>query len=426
MIKKLVQAKTTWKYMRHHVKKYIEECPVCQKVNTDRITTNTTPFTTATYEPMARINIDEIGPLVPDDDGNLHILVVIDCFTRFVELYPVKNTGAGEVSKKLIDFIGRYGAPRHIMSDKGTAFVNDTIRSLVELTGSQMLYSIAYSKQENALVERANKEVGRHLRAIIAHVKEDRQWSQYLPLVQRIMNASIHESIGVSPAQLLFGNAVDLDRGLFLEQPAGVDENGKPLFNGKVGAWMKRLLEVQAAFLQIARATQYSKDTNHIQDIPEGEQATEYPINSYVLRMYPDALGKNLPPTKLHTMWEGPFRVVGHVGQEYEIMSLITSQKSKTHVSRLKPFTYDPEFVNPFEVALMDKRLSIVETIISHTGKWTKLDKMKFKVKWVGEENPTKEDWENLKKNAVLHEYMRQKGAEQYIPKAFRQVQEIV
>jgi len=34
-------------------------------------------------------------------------------------------------------------------------------------------------------------------------------------MVQRILNATVHESIGVSPAQLLFGNAIDLDRGLF-------------------------------------------------------------------------------------------------------------------------------------------------------------------------------------------------------------------
>jgi hypothetical protein len=33
------------------------------------------------------------------------------------------------------------------------------------------------------------------------------------------MNSSIHESIGIPPAQLQFGNAVDLDHGIFLQVP---------------------------------------------------------------------------------------------------------------------------------------------------------------------------------------------------------------
>ena len=43
-----------------------------------------------------------------------------------------------------------------------------------------------------------------------------KRWSDVLPLVQRIMMAEPNEVIGVSPAQLLFGNSIQLDRGIFL------------------------------------------------------------------------------------------------------------------------------------------------------------------------------------------------------------------
>ena len=43
-----------------------------------------------------------------------------------------------------------------------------------------------------------------------------KRWSDELPLVQRIMMAEPNEVIGVSPAQLLFGNLIQLDRGIFL------------------------------------------------------------------------------------------------------------------------------------------------------------------------------------------------------------------
>jgi hypothetical protein len=60
-------------------------------------------------------------------------------------------------------------------------------------------------------VERANKEVMRHLTAIIFDKRVNTAWSsEYLPLVQRIMNAKVHDTIGVSPAELLFGKAINL------------------------------------------------------------------------------------------------------------------------------------------------------------------------------------------------------------------------
>ena len=44
-----------------------------------------------------------------------------------------------------------------------------------------------------------------------------KRWSDVLPLVQHIMMAEPNDVIGVSPAQLLFGNSIlQLDRGIFL------------------------------------------------------------------------------------------------------------------------------------------------------------------------------------------------------------------
>ena len=43
-----------------------------------------------------------------------------------------------------------------------------------------------------------------------------KRWSDVLPLVQRIMMEEPNEVIGVSPAQLLFRNSIQLDRGIFL------------------------------------------------------------------------------------------------------------------------------------------------------------------------------------------------------------------
>ena len=63
-------------------------------------------------------------------------------------------------------------------------------------------------------MERVNTEVNRHLRSFVFETLEMDQYKLCLPFVQRIMNSSVHGSTGVSPGNLLFGNRLDLNRGI--------------------------------------------------------------------------------------------------------------------------------------------------------------------------------------------------------------------
>ena len=211
--------------MRDHVKQFIKDCPICQKLDQRNVKIQTVPFTNATLEPMDTLNIDTIGPVPLDQFGNCYILVIIDCFTRFVELYAIPDTTATSAARCILQHIGRYGAPLKIRTDQGSQFVNDIVAELLKLVGVEHELTLAYSKEESAIVERANKEVMRHLKAILLDKNIVNDWSISLPLVQRIMNASVHSSIGVSPAQLLFGNAVTLDRGIFLPHASTNSKN---------------------------------------------------------------------------------------------------------------------------------------------------------------------------------------------------------
>ncbi len=77
---------------------------------------------------MEVLNIDTIGPVDRDSTDNCYILVVIDCFTRFVELSPVSDTSALPCARALLSHVCRYGTPMTIRSDRGTQFVNVIIK----------------------------------------------------------------------------------------------------------------------------------------------------------------------------------------------------------------------------------------------------------------------------------------------------------
>ena len=80
----------------------------------------------------------------------------------------------------------------------------------------ETISTVAYSKEENAIVERANKEVLRHLRALIFELGKRNDWIKFLPLVRRIMVSTVHDSIGVAPADLLYGGMINSNEGIFI------------------------------------------------------------------------------------------------------------------------------------------------------------------------------------------------------------------
>jgi len=114
------------------------------------------------------------------------------------------------------------------------------------MVGSEQIFAMTASKQENGIVERSIKEIRRHLRNLVFSLMDN--WSTYLPLVQHILNADTRESIGVSPAQLLFGDSIQLNRGIFLPNNQNSSEN--------ISDWMQKMLDSQSELIHVARVTQ--------------------------------------------------------------------------------------------------------------------------------------------------------------------------
>ncbi len=99
---------------------------------------------------MECLNIDFICPF---PDGG-YILVIVDTFTRWVELFPTPDATAASAAQALLQHFGRFGAPHQLRSDNGPHFIADLIREFLFLIGTQYCLTLAYSKQENSIVER--------------------------------------------------------------------------------------------------------------------------------------------------------------------------------------------------------------------------------------------------------------------------------
>ena len=384
-----------WPDMRAHVTMFIRRCPACQKMSHLKVPIHTHAFTAANYQPMAVLAMDTIGPLPKDRVGNEHILVIIDCFSRWIELYAIPDLTAITAAHCLLQHFGRFGTPNAIKHDGGSQFVNQVIKEFLQLLRTEDKTSLAYSKQENTIVERSNKEVLRHLIAIVNDTKMKDSWSQDLPFVQRIYNASRNEHLGASPAQILFGNAIDLDRNILFTQTLP-PRNDREI---QLSEWVGNMLISQNKIIHTAQQTQLQHDVEHLQSKPD--KPTVFETQSLVLVAYPMTRMGQHPPTKLHTNWRGPLRVIGRDIDEYQIENLNTHAIEKVHVSRLKQFDHD-ERINPVHTSYGDNDEFVIEEVLEFRGdkKGTR-EQIEFLIKWEGYDS-SQNTWEKASNHSLM------------------------
>jgi hypothetical protein len=355
---------------------------------------------------MECLNIDFVGPF---PDGG-YVFTTIDTFTRWVELKHAKEATAKEAAQHLLEHFGRFGAPTQLRSDRGSHFVNKVIEEFLPLVGTQHCLTLAYSSQQNAIVERVNKEINRHIRSLTFETSSVDNYKATLPIVQRILNASYSDHTNVSSSQLLFGNAINLDRGLFL--PA----IERPVQDQPLSVHMSQMLQFQDEVMTKARDIFKRSDEIHMASFSKAKP-TEFLAGSYVLVKY--RTGK--PPTRAHTFWRGPLKVISNDKSEYQLHDLVQNKTKPYHVSDMKPFVFDPLLTNPLDIARRDYLEFFVEKVLDMRGDPKRLQSLTFYIKWLGydETHNTWEPWKEVRDVGVLHTYLRANNLTKIIPKKF-------
>ena len=293
----------------------------------------------------------------------------------------------------------------------GSHFVNSVIREFLHLVGTEHCLTLAYSKEENSLVERANKELNRHLKAFTFDKSTVDDYRHALPMVQRIMNATYSERTKLSPSHLLFGNAINLDRGI-IRPHIGAVEGVPPLSD-----YIQNLIKVQDKVISIAKKNIIFADDAHMAQYPA--ERTEYAPNSYVLVIYREVSA----PTQLHTQWKGPLKVLSGSNSKYILLDLITNKEKEYHVHHMKPFFFNPLSTNPIDVASRDYLEHVLEAIIDHKrNKRSRRPDLEFLCKWQGYDDDfnTWEPFANVRDTQVFHDYLVLHGMLKFIPPKFR------
>jgi hypothetical protein len=183
------------------VRSYTKGCKLCQRVKPS----NHAPFgTMASIQTLKRgdaLSCDLIGPLPKSHKGHEHALVIVDEFSRNVEIFPLRKATTLGVCDRLVDYCCRNGFPKSIRSDNGPQFVSrlwDNVCKILKIAPRKL---VPYRPQGNP-TERANRT---NKQCIKMYADDHSDWDKCLNVIAFAVRTSENETTGFSPARLTFG-----------------------------------------------------------------------------------------------------------------------------------------------------------------------------------------------------------------------------
>lgn len=204
-----IQRYHNWKTLKTEVESFISNCrPCAERKQGNQLGRNLVGKFSASA-PFETVCVDITGPL-PQVEGYSYILGIIDVYSRYVSLIPIRDISAKTISENLIvRWISYFGIPKVLHSDNGTQFRSTIMRELCQRLGVKQSFSAPYYHQGNGLVERIFRTAKDKLYATCK--SNNQSWPQAIPYVEMCMRSSKHNKYKTSPFEILFGERMNLN-----------------------------------------------------------------------------------------------------------------------------------------------------------------------------------------------------------------------
>lgn len=202
MMKNHLRSNVWWPKMDAHVEQFVKNCRGCTLVGApeppEPLLRSQLPSS-----PWHTIALDFLGPL---PEGQ-HLLVVIDCYSRFIEVCEMDTTTTSDVIRELSIMFSRYGIPLSMKADNAPQLSGECaeLKEFCDANGVKLLNTIPYWPQSNGEVERQNRSILKRLR--IAQ-ELGRDWRQELYLYLLTYHSTKHPTTGKSPGEIMFGRRI--------------------------------------------------------------------------------------------------------------------------------------------------------------------------------------------------------------------------
>ena len=178
-----------WSGMSNDIKMMIQKCRHCVEKSSKQIKEPLIPTILPEY-PFQRVAVDLC------EKGGKMYMVVVDYYSRYIEIFPLLHTSSSSVIKGLREIFARHGIPEELVSDNGPQFSSRVFGEFVNEWGITHVSSSPHHPQGNGAAERAVQTA----KNIIAQKDYELALLTY--------RATPVTGLGISPAELAFGRKI--------------------------------------------------------------------------------------------------------------------------------------------------------------------------------------------------------------------------
>lgn len=197
--------------MSKFVKKYVGACLECAyaKKSVNNKEGQLHPIEKVDI-PFHTVHIDHLGPFVRSKRGNSYLLVVVDSFTKFALVKPVKNTKTETAIRILNDIFYTFRVPDRLISDRGSCFTSHAFKRYCTEKGLKHILNAVASPRSNGQVERYNRTILDSLKALGLNSNE-KNWDDDVGKVQWGLNNTRQKTTGRTPSEVMFGTSMNVE-----------------------------------------------------------------------------------------------------------------------------------------------------------------------------------------------------------------------
>jgi hypothetical protein len=195
----LIKDNFYYKGLKKATKKYVISCLQCQqhKLKCTKYSKDFRPI--MLENPGELLSADVFGPLPTSRDGSKYVLVLLDVFSKFIKLYPLRRATTGAIIRSYEKYFKVFGKPERILSDLGTQFTAKNYAKKLKEWNIKITYTSVRHPRGNP-VERCMRELGRLCRTYCENSHQS--WAHQLVQFENWLNDVTHQTTGFPPNQL--------------------------------------------------------------------------------------------------------------------------------------------------------------------------------------------------------------------------------
>ena len=147
---KRIKDKYQWYGMAQRIRNFVETCSVC---NSSKKANRKAKCPLTKYHsgaPMERVHLDFLGPLPETTQGNAHIFVMVDQFSKWLECTPLPTQTAEQTATAALnEFFSRFGFPFKIFTHQGRNFESRLFKSICDVLQIHKARTTPYRPSSN-------------------------------------------------------------------------------------------------------------------------------------------------------------------------------------------------------------------------------------------------------------------------------------